>query len=319
MRLVSAGEEFEEFGERAAVEDGSFVESRSTGLFEAETDGGELADAVRVGRDGDEDSGFADEAGIFSGDVETIGAGVEFEEAAVLLGMGDDALNVDLVAGALEEQASRGVAEDVEVAIVHGAENALGLLLLVHGEAGVDGADGVVEFAEDFIGVVESAVDEDVDFSGFENANAGELLVELVDGADLFFEALDGESVGDFETGRVVADADVCVSAALCGGGHLLEGVDAVAGFGVHVEVAAEVFLRDEGGDLVFAGQADFVETFAEFGRDELQVEFLVEGFFRRERCGAFEGGEAAGDTGKAGEVRLGAGVSDESESPVLL
>ena len=152
---TSAFKEFEELGERTRVEDGGFVEGGAAGLFEAEADGSEFAGAVRVSGDGDEDSGFADEAGIFCGDVEAVGAGVELEEAAVLFGVGDDALEVDLVAGALEEKASGGVAEDVEVAIVHRAEDALGLLLLVHCEARVDGADGVVELAEDFVGVVE--------------------------------------------------------------------------------------------------------------------------------------------------------------------
>jgi hypothetical protein len=40
-------------------------------------------------------SAFAECGGLFSGDVEAVGAGVQLEKAAVLFGVGDYALDVD--------------------------------------------------------------------------------------------------------------------------------------------------------------------------------------------------------------------------------
>src|SRR5512146_2456047 len=114
------------------------------------------------------------------------------------------------------------MAKNVEVGIIHGAQNAFCLLLLVHGETRVDGAYGVVELAKDLVGVVERAVGEDVHLSRFEKVDAGELLVELVDRANLIFESPDGETVSDLQAWRVVADADVCIAVALPRERHLL-------------------------------------------------------------------------------------------------
>ena len=105
--------------------------------------------------------------------------------------MRDDALDVDFVAGTLEQQPPGGVAQYVEIPVVHGAQNALGLLLLSKAETRMNRADGVVEFAQQFVGIVERAVGQDIDFRGFQDADAAQSSVQLVDEADLPPEVFD--------------------------------------------------------------------------------------------------------------------------------
>lgn len=307
----------EEFFEGEAVEDVGLGEAGAAGLVDARGEEIEFGDAVGVGVDRDFQAGVAGEAGVFDAEVEAVGAGVYFEKAAALAGVFDHAVDIDFVAGAAEEQAAGGVAEDVAVGVVHRAEEALGLLRFVEGEARVDGADGVVELGEEVVGVIERAVGEDVDFGGFEDAEVGEARVEFVDGADLRAEIGDADPAGDLERLRVVGDAEVGVAAFARGDGELLNRVRAVAGGGVAVKLAADVGERDERREFFggLRGAGDLVVAFAELGLDVGEAEGAVGGFL------GGEGGARPGEFGEAArseffEVGFGAGGEEEREAP---
>ena len=80
----------------------------------------------------------------------------------------EDAGHVDLVGVAAEELASGGVAEDADVGVLDGAEDAVGHLFEGLVEEGVDAGDDDVHLGEGFVGEVELAVVEDVDFDSRE-------------------------------------------------------------------------------------------------------------------------------------------------------
>ena len=92
-------------------------------------------------------------------------------------------------------------------------------------EAGMDGADRVVEFAQQVVGIIERAIGEDIDFGGFQDADAVQAAVQLVDEADLLPEIFDRHAARDFQALRMIGDADVFVAAVARGVGHLLDGV----------------------------------------------------------------------------------------------
>jgi hypothetical protein len=58
-------------------------------------------------------------------------AGVDFEKTAVLAGLFDHSLDVDLVPGTLWKKASRRMSKDVEVTVIHCPQKAVGLLFPV--------------------------------------------------------------------------------------------------------------------------------------------------------------------------------------------
>ncbi len=66
-----------------------------------------------------------------------------------------------------------------------------------------------------------------------------------VDFGDLLEGALFIEAIGDRDGFGVVGQGDVFVAAVFCGGGHFFDGVAAVGGDGVHVQVAADIFEFD--------------------------------------------------------------------------
>jgi len=70
------------------------------------------------------------------------------------------------------------VAEDGEIGVVHGAQDAARLLLPGEIELVVHRADGEVQFGEDRVGKVQAAVFEDVHLAALEDADAFQALVE---------------------------------------------------------------------------------------------------------------------------------------------
>ena len=75
--------------------------------------------------------------------------------------------------------------------------------------------------------------------------------------------ALVVEAVGHCQVFGVVGDGDVFVAAGEGGFGHLADGVAAVGGDGVHVEVAADVGLGDEVGQACVRGRPRFLLQFS--------------------------------------------------------
>ena len=97
-------------------------------------------------------------------EIQPVRAGIDLEKTAVLPCLLDDPLDVDFVAGTLEQQASRRMSQDIEVPVIHGAQDALGLLLPVKSEARMNRADRIVEFPQEVVGIVERSVRENIHF-----------------------------------------------------------------------------------------------------------------------------------------------------------
>ena len=67
------------------------------------------------------------------------------------------------------------------MAVVHRAQNALGLGLGVEIEFVMDGAHGEIEALQDLVRQIERAVSQDVDLGGFQDVDAMQFVVEAVD------------------------------------------------------------------------------------------------------------------------------------------
>ena len=85
------------------------------------------------------------------------------------------------------------------------------------------------------------------------------------------------EAVGHGEVFGVVGDGDVAEATGEGGFGHLADGVAAVGGVGVHVEVAADVGEGDEVREGVGGGGFELAGVFAELGWDVVEVEGVVD------------------------------------------
>ena len=121
------------------------------------------------------------------------------------------------------------------------ASDALGHRLLGDRERGVDAGDDPVERRQQVVGVVERAVEADVDLRAGEQAEAALALVPLADLLDPLPEPLGGDVVAEAVAGGVVGDRQVGVAALARRLGHLLERVAAVGEGRVGVQVAADV------------------------------------------------------------------------------
>jgi hypothetical protein len=77
--------------------------------------------------------------------------------------MSNDAAHIDLLPGAFQKQAPGCMSEDIEVPVVHSVENPFGLLLLSQTKARMDGADRVIQLAQQVLGIVECPVGKDID------------------------------------------------------------------------------------------------------------------------------------------------------------
>ena len=109
----------------------------------------------------------------------------------------------------------------------------------------------------------------------------GEFGVDFADRGDMGEGAGVVEAVGHGEVLGVVGDGDVTQSAGDGGLCHLADGVAAVGGVGVHVEVAAYIPALDERREGVQRGGFEFAAVLAEFGRNPVEVEGVVDGGFR--------------------------------------
>ena len=161
-------------------------------------------------------------------------------------------------------------------------QHAGGHLLLGDREGGVDAGDHPVERVDQVVGVVEGAVEADVDLRAGEQAEAALALVPGLDLGDPLPEALGGDVVAEAVTGRVVGDRHVGVAAVAARLGHLLQRVAAVGESRVRVQVAADVVDRDEVGERAVAGGLQLPPTLAQLGLDVGIAEALVDGLLGR-------------------------------------
>ena len=138
--------------------------------------------------------------------------------------------------------------DDLRIGIFDGGKDAVGHFGAFHFHVGVHGGDDHVELRENFVVEVELAVFQDVDFDSGEQANAGDALLRGADFFDLRERALFVHAVGDGDGFRVVGERDVLVAEIAAGFAHFLDGIVAVGGGGVHLQVAANVVELDQVG-----------------------------------------------------------------------
>ena len=125
---------------------------------------------------------------------------------------------------------------------------------------------------EDLIRQVERAVFQDIHFDGLQEDDALQLAVEAVDLGHLGGQILGVVAVGHAHPFRVVGDGQVFIAPRLGGLGHLLQGVAAVGGLGVGVEVAPDVRQGDELREPALLGRGDFAPILPQLRLDEGQV-----------------------------------------------
>ena len=167
-------------------------------------------------------------------------------------------------------------------------------------------------------------------FDSGEQANARNARLRRAD----FFDVREGaafvHAIGDGDGLRVVGDGDVFVAEFAAGFAHFLDGIFAVGGGGVHLQVAANVRELDEVGKLAFFGGFDFAASFAEFRLDIGELELGVNFFFgfAGDHFAAFQRGEGVlverpahivGAAAQRDVVRLGAGEIHECGAEIFL
>src|SRR5277367_6197331 len=108
----------------------------------------------------------------------------------------------------------------------------------------------------------------------------GEFAFDLANGGDVGEGALVVEATSHSQVLGVVGDGHIFVAAGESGLGHLADGVAAVGGDGVHVDVAANVGLGDEVGEAMRQGGLELAGVFAEFGGNPVHAEGGVDLFF---------------------------------------
>jgi len=103
--------------------------------------------------------------------------GIEFEGAAPRAGTANDAQHVHVVGLAASQQAACGMGQQLEMRVVHGLQDALGLAGAGKLEAGMDRSDHHVEARKNRVGQIQAAVLQDVHLDAGEQPNAAQFLV----------------------------------------------------------------------------------------------------------------------------------------------
>src|SRR5436190_4287916 len=112
-----------------AVEDGSFFKAGPPGLVDTTADQGQFARAVGVRIDGNHNANARRTARIFGGEIQTVRAGIDLKKASPLSRRLDHPLEIDFITGTLEQQASGRMSQDVEIPVIHRAQEPLRLLV----------------------------------------------------------------------------------------------------------------------------------------------------------------------------------------------
>src|SRR5215207_11424593 len=239
----------------------------------------EGVDAVGVGVEDDLHFGFGGEAGVEVGEVAAVGVAVDLDHRAGPRRRLGDLLDVDAVGLAAADQAPGEVADAVDVRVFDRGDDAVRHLLFGDVEGGVDAGDDPVEGGDEVVGIVEGAVEADVDLRAGEEPEVL-LAVTLVPGADLLDplpEALGGDVVAEAVAGGVVGDRQVLIATVARRLGHLLDAVTPVGEGGVGVEVALEVADLDQLRQLAFARRLQLAAALAQLRLDVFVAEALVD------------------------------------------
>ena len=192
---------FHEQGERKRVHDVLFCEPTFAGDHRAEAEEHGVFVAVGVAVD---DAFHTFVARVFPEapiQIEAVGAGVEFDPGAGFGASIDDRVLIHFAGFAFEEEAAGDMTEDLHERIFHRADEAFGHVLFGLGEGLMNAGDDDVEFGEQIVGKIESAIGENIDLRAGEEAEidsfGGEALVERFYFNDLLADAIGLKAVGD--------------------------------------------------------------------------------------------------------------------------
>ena len=161
---------------------------------------------------------------------------------------------------------------DLRVRIFDGREHPLRHRGAFEIEVGVDRADHHVQLREEFVGIVEAAVLQDVHFGSREDSNPMAFLVGSVNLFDVRGHAFFVKAIGDGDGFRMVGDGDVFVPQRSRGFRHFFDGVFAVARGGMHLQVALHVFEREQVRKFMIFRSGNFAGVFAQLGRNEIEL-----------------------------------------------
>jgi hypothetical protein len=269
---------FHELRKREGVDDISLREPAFAGDAGAEAEESSVFVAMGIAVDDAFDAfgfGVLPEAPVH---VETIRVGVEFDPGASFGAGVDNGLLIDLVGFALEKESSCQMAEHVDVGVLRGANDAVGVVGFVAGKAGMEAGDDDIEFGKEVVVEIETVL-EDIDFGAGEQAEftalVGERLVDLFNGLYLFAESGGFEAMGLKGGFGMISDGPVIAADF----DHVIDDVFkrrvAVAPGGVIVKRAAEFGPFKQAWELPLLCCEKFAVVFAQFGRDVSEVELL--------------------------------------------
>ncbi len=170
--------------------------------------------------------------------------------------------------------------ENIEVWVVHRADNPSGLVFGGKIELRVNRADHHIQFFKNIVRQVERTVFENVHFTRFQESNALELFIQLVNAPHLLPQPFCIEPANHRDALRMLRDGEIFVSALARCFGHFLDAVATVGVCGVAVQIAADVFEPYKPRQTAFARGINFAATLAQFRLDvwqrDLRVNFLL-------------------------------------------
>src|SRR5712664_957635 len=147
--LVS--ESSQEFGSRQGIDDIFLLEPAPARHGDAVADEGQIGRVVRVRRDDHLDAALLAHAQINVLQIKSVGVRVAFHGDAMFCASVEDLLHVVVERIAAEQQAARGMGNDLGIGVLDGREHALRHGGAVEVEIGVDRANHYVELRKNFV------------------------------------------------------------------------------------------------------------------------------------------------------------------------
>lgn len=214
--------------------------------------------------------------------VEPVRVGVDLQGGAGARTGREDRVEVDVDGGALADEAGGGVADDVDVRVLAGLDDPPGQRLAPLVEVRVHRGHAQVEAGEELPRPVHLAVGADVQLRAVQHPHAAApaafavLPVELADTFALGEDPFVGHPLHG-HVGAVVGDRVIGVAALGGRGDHLLQRGEPVGEVGVGVQIAADVLLLDQVGQLAAQPGLDLAAVLAQGGCDPRQAEAGVD------------------------------------------
>ena len=135
------------------------------------------------------------------------------------------------------------------------------------------GDDDDIQLRQHRVVQIQRPIVEDVNLGALQNRDAGEPLLEAVDGFELSVKLAPRQATCDAYGFRVVGDGDVLVSALACRLDHVREIVCAVGRVGVDLEVSADVRELEQPWQLAFPGRLNLASRLAQLRRNPGQAD----------------------------------------------